>query len=91
MFSPLTKARDLRASAAMATIAGGKTRKIRQDQLTLLTVVASHPALLRKRGKIRPLRQKSKPGRRGSSSGYVTSGVPICRRLSGMLPRGLHA
>jgi hypothetical protein len=35
---------DERAAAAMATIAGGKTRKIRQDQLTLLTVVASHPA-----------------------------------------------
>ena len=35
---------DSRAATAMATIAGGKTRKIRQDQLTLLTIVASHPA-----------------------------------------------
>ncbi|MXP63913.1 hypothetical protein E0493_11210 [Roseomonas sp. M0104] len=44
---PLTDLRalhDARAEAARATIAGGKTRRIRQDQLTLLTVVASHPA-----------------------------------------------
>jgi hypothetical protein len=40
----LRAAHDARASAAMVTIAGGKTRKIRQDQLTLMTVVASHPA-----------------------------------------------
>jgi hypothetical protein len=37
---------DVRADAARATIAGGKTRRIRQDQLTLLTAVASHPALV---------------------------------------------
>ena len=35
---------DKKTAAAVATIAGGRTRKIRQDQLTLLTVVASHPA-----------------------------------------------
>lgn len=37
-------AHDSRTAEAMATIAGGKTRKIRQDQLTLMTLVASHPA-----------------------------------------------
>ncbi len=40
----LRAAHDARAEAARAIIAGGKTRRIRQDQLTLLTVVASHPA-----------------------------------------------
>lgn len=35
---------DTRAEAARTTITGGKSRRIRQDQLTLLTVVASHPA-----------------------------------------------
>jgi hypothetical protein len=42
--SDLRTLHDVRADAARATIAGGKTRRIRQDQLTLLTVVASHPA-----------------------------------------------
>ncbi len=37
---------DVRAEAARATIAGGKTRRIRQDQITLLAVVASHPFTL---------------------------------------------
>jgi hypothetical protein len=40
----LRPAHDARADAARTTIAGGKTRRIRIDQLTLLTVVASHPA-----------------------------------------------
>jgi hypothetical protein len=40
----LRAAHDSRSSTAMATIAGGKTRRIRQDQLTLMTVVTSHPA-----------------------------------------------
>lgn len=40
----LREAHDRRAASAMATIAGGKTRKIRQDQLTLMSVVTSHPA-----------------------------------------------
>jgi hypothetical protein len=42
----LRVAHNSRAAAAMATIAGGKTRRIRQDQLTLLTLVASHPATM---------------------------------------------
>jgi hypothetical protein len=42
----LRAAHDTRAATAMATIAGGKTRRIRQDQLTLMTLVASHPATL---------------------------------------------
>lgn len=36
---------DRLAAAATTTTAAGKTRRIRQDQHTLLTVVASHPAL----------------------------------------------
>lgn len=40
----LRSTHDSRAAGAMAIIAGGKTRRIRQDQLTLMTVVASHPA-----------------------------------------------
>jgi hypothetical protein len=35
---------DARLEAARITIKGGKTRKLRVDQHTLLTVVASHPA-----------------------------------------------
>jgi hypothetical protein len=35
---------DARAAEARIAIAGGRTRKIRSDQVTLLTVVASHPA-----------------------------------------------
>ena len=42
----LRAAHDSRAAAAVATISGGKTRKIRQDQLTLMTVVTSHPATI---------------------------------------------
>ncbi|WP_159996818.1 hypothetical protein [Roseomonas sp. 18066] len=42
----LRTSHDRQAATALATIAGGKTRKIRQDQLTLMTVVASHPATM---------------------------------------------
>lgn len=37
---------DERAATAKATLASGKQRAIRQDQNTLLTVVASHPAAM---------------------------------------------
>jgi hypothetical protein len=37
---------DERAAAAKATLASGKQRAIRQDQNTLVTIVASHPATM---------------------------------------------
>jgi hypothetical protein len=40
----LRERHDARAAEATLTIASGKSRKIRTDQLTLLTVIASHPA-----------------------------------------------
>ena len=39
----LREAHDRRAGEARQSVAGGKTRAIRQDQLTLMTAVASHP------------------------------------------------